>query len=304
MVRKALIVAISAITKDPIYQVVGSTVLLTTCFGMQLYLAPYGGPLFNWLEALSLLSLIVTQAVSLMYLRASTLHESQINAAITGQTLDAEDVAAGAGSLMLDENAATVILILVNALTLVVLLHYYIKIRRKEMKGRATCRELLFDLITCSSRGKKEDRLDAQMQEVARRLSGKRTTSMHQLRATHHQGKDEMQLQRKASAGKMDRCVALCSNAFDCGDTCVHGARARARVREREHEHEHERARTHPARVHALCAISRVQTWRGARHRGACAHGGRRAGERRGGWPRGWRARWRRQGACGQALQV
>jgi hypothetical protein len=147
MIRKAFIVAIAATTKDPIYQMGALQLLLVFNFGMTLHIAPFSRKMFNYLEAMTLLVLIVTQAINLMYLRATTLASALTSSTVSATVLKEQQAVVQASPGLLDEIAAEVVLYLLNGLMVAVLVYTYFRIRRKELASTRTCRQLILDYL-------------------------------------------------------------------------------------------------------------------------------------------------------------
>lgn len=137
--RKAFIVAIAATTKDPVYQCCCAVLLLVVSFGLQLHVAPYERALFNWLEAGTLVTLILTLTVSMMYLRASTLL-SVATSALYPETLVATakaDLAASPG--MLTETTTSGVLLASNIIMLAILIYFFVYVKLHETAGDKSC---------------------------------------------------------------------------------------------------------------------------------------------------------------------
>ena len=139
MARKALVVAIGTTTKDAVYQICALELLMLAALGLQLHVAPYARPLFNFLESATLLALILTQAINLLYLRASTARGGVL-ASFTPQTSrNSQEETLAAAHGMLGETAASVMLLFMNFGIVFMLVFFYVRIRRREMSGRAGC---------------------------------------------------------------------------------------------------------------------------------------------------------------------
>ncbi|RYG44165.1 hypothetical protein EON67_12080, partial [archaeon] len=212
MMRKALIVAIAAMTKDPVYQIGSATVLLVISFGLQLHASPYALPLFNQLEALTLAALIATLAVSLLYLRAASINGGPLSSMISVTSADAKELALQNSPGMLGEGSTTALLLFINGFTVATLAVVFIRLKRQEWKSTSTLWELVGDFWSCYRRKKRQDFI---ITEVSDRL---RQTAAARRRAKEvgQQGKES-----KEGAPKSDAPAAAAAASAPAADAKV-----------------------------------------------------------------------------------
>jgi hypothetical protein len=73
LTRKLLVVLIATLVDDPYFAVVCALLLSFSAFALHILVKPYGEPRVNTLETVSLASLVLTQIMSALYLRAELL---------------------------------------------------------------------------------------------------------------------------------------------------------------------------------------------------------------------------------------
>jgi len=136
MLRKAFVVAVAATTTDPVYQVGALQLLLFTAFCLQMHFAPYDRPLLNYLEAMTLAALILTQAINMMYQRTLSLQEAAASLTSTPAVLAEQTGYLEANPSPLTVGSASALTLVVNVVAMLVLLVTYVRLRRAElMKG-------------------------------------------------------------------------------------------------------------------------------------------------------------------------
>jgi uncharacterized membrane protein YhaH (DUF805 family) len=142
MVRKAAIVLIAAVTKDSYYQTQAAVLVLVFFLGLQLHFAPYIAPLFNRLEALTLFSLVLTQILSIVYFRFSTIKAAADASAAAGIVVGADvNLQGGADSSplfkkLMNEDTITALLLMINMGTIGLLLFTFFSLRAKNKAAR------------------------------------------------------------------------------------------------------------------------------------------------------------------------
>ena len=116
MVRKAAIVMIGSLVKDAYRQIFASVSLLVVMLFLQATLQPYEKRLFNFVEGAALVTIMLTQLVSMFYLRGDSLSaQCQGKSAafvVDLQGTTCEEVAAGAAA---NDLLTTVLMALINA---------------------------------------------------------------------------------------------------------------------------------------------------------------------------------------------
>jgi hypothetical protein len=73
MVRKAGVVMIGALVRDSYFQIIAATIFMTTFLFLQAYFHPYNRRMYNVMESVSLLGIIMTQTISTFFLRSENL---------------------------------------------------------------------------------------------------------------------------------------------------------------------------------------------------------------------------------------
>ena len=126
LLRKAGIVVLAVVVKDPFYQIVGATLWLSLFFALQQRFSPYDSVLFNRLETMVLVDLFTTVSISTLLLQSSLNTDAPPDHATPAEMF------------------ITVLLVLINMATLsvlmAVLLHYWCK--RAEATSRALVKKL------------------------------------------------------------------------------------------------------------------------------------------------------------------
>lgn len=149
MVRKVAVLMVASIVKDAYFQTFYALLITVTSLLAQLSWHPYNDPVFNRLESSTLVALVLTQMVSIMYLRSEETVAPADDELATETSAGATATGSGGGQAptlspsresdawpAVAEGMATAALVLVNAWAVFSILRVVYKAVRKSARSK------------------------------------------------------------------------------------------------------------------------------------------------------------------------
>lgn len=178
MLRKAFLVLVGVLVKDPWYSAASAMIILCLSFAIQLYLQPYQERVHNVLDASSTFCIILSLGIAMLYLRANAIAALAADPSYTGEKVTVGSIA----GTLLSEKSTTAALFTINIIMLIVLVTHYYRTRKAEGTGRTSPLEWVLDRLMSLTMFKPSTEtvvvVDEQGNEVAVHRLPSRTRSM------------------------------------------------------------------------------------------------------------------------------